>query len=198
MNKKSPNYALRPGTLDDADALAELINYAGEGMPHYLWGKMAQAGETAWDVGRRRACRDEGSFSYRNAVVADVEGEAVACLIGYVIPDAPVVIDKAMPAMFVPLQELENVAPSTWYINVLAAQPRFRGQGLGTKLILTAEEKAIEAGCKGLSIIVADANSGARSLYERLGYDVQATRPMVKEDWESPAANWVLLTKHFS
>lgn len=195
---QSPDYALRPGTLDDADALAQLINYAGEGMPHYLWGKMAEPGETAWDVGRRRARREEGSFSYCNAIVADVAGEAVACLIGYVVPDTPVAIDEAMPAMFVPLQELENLAPSTWYINVLAAKPSFRGQGLGTKLILTAEEKAIEAGCKGLSIIVADANSGARRLYERLDYDEQATRPMVKEAWESPAANWVLLTKHFA
>ena len=25
--------------------LAELVNYAGEGMPFYLWGKLAQAGE---------------------------------------------------------------------------------------------------------------------------------------------------------
>jgi hypothetical protein len=49
----------RRATIDDAPVLAELVNYAGEGMPLYLWGKMAQPGETAWDVGRRRAARLE-------------------------------------------------------------------------------------------------------------------------------------------
>ena len=33
-------------------------------------------------------------------------------------------------AMFVPLQELENLAPGTWYVNVLAVRPEFRGLGL--------------------------------------------------------------------
>jgi hypothetical protein len=37
-----------------------------------------------------------------------------------------------MPAMFVPLQELENLAPGTWYVNVLAAYPEHRSQGHGT------------------------------------------------------------------
>jgi hypothetical protein len=31
----------------DAPLLAELVNYAGEGMPLYLWGKLARPGETA-------------------------------------------------------------------------------------------------------------------------------------------------------
>jgi hypothetical protein len=38
------------------------------------WGKMAEAGQTAWDVGRIRAARDDGAFSWRNAVVAEQDG----------------------------------------------------------------------------------------------------------------------------
>lgn len=192
------NFRLRQGTIDDADALAELINYAGEGLPLYLWGGMAEEGETAWDVGRRRARRNEGSFSYRNAVIAEVDEQPAACLIGYAVPDEPVPIGSDMPAMFVPLQQLENLAPGTWYINVLAARPEFRGRGLGTRLIQLAEEKAAEAGCLGLSIIVSDANRGARRLYERCGCAETATRPMVKEAWENAGGNWVLLTKRWS
>jgi ribosomal protein S18 acetylase RimI-like enzyme len=192
------NFRLRQGAIDDANALAELINYAGEGLPLYLWSGMAEEGETAWDVGRRRAQRDEGSFSYRNAVIAEVDGQPAACLIGYAIPGEPAPIGSDMPAMFVPLQELENLAPDTWYINVLAARPEFRGRGLGTRLIELAEEKAAEAGCGGLSIIVSDANRGARRLYERCGCTEAATRPMVKETWENAGRNWVLLTKRFS
>src|SRR6516165_8682163 len=31
-------------------------------------------------------------------------------------------------------QELENQAPATWYVNVLAVLPQFRNLGLGTEL----------------------------------------------------------------
>jgi hypothetical protein len=43
---------VRPGRIEDADALAELVDYAGEGLPSYLWDKIAEPGETAQEVGR--------------------------------------------------------------------------------------------------------------------------------------------------
>ena len=46
-----------------------------------------------------------------------------------------------------------------------------------------------------MSVIVADANQGARRLYERCGYRRRAQRPMVKEGWASPSTSWVLLVK---
>lgn len=185
----------RAGIPADAPVLAELVNYAGDGLPLYLWGKLAQAGESAWDVGRRRAAREEGSFSYRNAVVIEHEGACAGALIGYEIPDVPEPIGADMPAMFVPLQELENRAPGTWYVNVLAVQPPLRGLGLGTKLLRLADEIGRTLGTRGMSVIVSDANAGARQLYERCGYRERATRPMVKDDWNNPGRNWVLLTK---
>ena len=83
-----------PRVPDDAKALAELINFAGEGLPLYLWDRMAEPGETAWDVGRRRARRDVGGFSWRNATVSEQEGSVAACLIGYLLPEAAPPIDR--------------------------------------------------------------------------------------------------------
>ena len=185
----------RPATQGDAPALTELVNFAGEGLPLYLWTRMAEAGESAWDVGRRRAMRETGSFSYRNATVAETGGRVIAGLIGYPLPDRPEAIDDEMPPMFVPLQELENLAPGTWYVNVLATSPEYRNRGYGTRLLGIAERLAAAAGRPGLSIIVSDANAGARRLYERCGCSEVARRPMVKEGWENPGENWVLLVK---
>jgi ribosomal protein S18 acetylase RimI-like enzyme len=186
----------RHATLDDAHALAELINFAGEGLPLYLWERMAEPGETAWDVGRRRARREEGSFSYRNAILAEDAGRIVACLIGYKLPHEPEPIDPAQtPPMFVPLQELENLAPGTWYVNVLATYPEHRGSGHGTRLLRLAEGLAAGAGRAGLSIVVSDANAGARRLYRRCGYVERASRPMVKDGWKNAGTDWVLLVK---
>src|SRR5262245_23949749 len=148
------NRTSRPAAIDDAGLVAELINYAGEGLPLYLWGEVAEPGEAAWDIGRRRAAREEGSFSYHNATVIEHDGQWAGCLIGYEIPDNPGPIPDDMPAMFVPLQELENLAPGTWYINVLAVRPQFRSQGLGTKLLALAEETARRLGKGEMSVIV--------------------------------------------
>ena len=196
MSAQNSRLTSRTATADDADHLAKLINYAGEGMPLYLWERMAEDGETAWDVGRRRARRTEGGFSFLNATIAETDGEVAGCLIGYALPEESEAIDYAtMPPMFVPLQELENLAPATWYVNVLAVHPHLRGIGVGTALLKIAEQHAANKGCSGLSIIVADANEGARRLYERCGYVERASREMVKDDWENPSKNWVLLTK---
>jgi ribosomal protein S18 acetylase RimI-like enzyme len=187
----------RPARETDAEALAELINFAGEGLPVYLWEKMAEPGETVWDVGRRRARRREGGFSYRNAIVSETEGAVAATLVGYALPEQAASIDyDELPAMFVPLQELENLAPGSWYVNVLATYPQFRGQGLGTDLLRSAEQIATDQGCGTMSIIVSDGNDGARRLYEHCGYRETASRPMVKEDWDNPGNNWVLLVKN--
>ena len=154
-----------------------------------------EPGEAGWDVGRRRAAREEGSFSYRNATIIEHDGQCAGCLIGYAIPDNPEPVPDDMPAMFTPLQELENLAPGTWYLNVLAVQPQFRGQGLGTRFLGLADETARVSGKRGISVIISDANIGARRLYERCGYKQSATRLMVKENWENEGQSWVLLTK---
>jgi ribosomal protein S18 acetylase RimI-like enzyme len=201
MNADAPEPPFFAATPDDADVLAELVNMAGEGLPLYLWQRMAGPGESGWDVGRARARREDGAFSYRNAVVlrdGDAPaGAAVACLIGYDVPDEPVAIGADMPAMFVPLQELENRAPGTWYVNVLATLPARRGRGLGSLLLDYAEAHARAAGRRGLSIIVDDANEGARRLYEARGCREAGRRPIVKEDWACPGTDWVLLVKPF-
>jgi ribosomal protein S18 acetylase RimI-like enzyme len=185
----------RPAVKPDARLLAALVNFAGEGLPLYLWGKLAQSGQTAWDIGVQRASRDEGSFSYRNATIIEHDRQAAGCLIGYEIPDNPDPVVSDMPPMFVPLQELENLAPATWYVNVLAVLPQYRNQGLGMQLLSFADKTGRTLGKRGMSVIVSDGNEGARRLYERSGYRFAATRPMVKEGWVNDGQNWVLLTK---
>ena len=189
----------RHATPSDAPALVELANIAGEGMPFYLWAKMASSDEAILDIGRARARSALGSFSHRNAVVAEAGGQVVASLIGYRLPDEPPAINPGtMPAMLVPMQELENLAPGTFYVNFLATQLDYQRQGYATRLLSIADRMVSETGASGLSIIVTDANQNARRLYESCGYGTAAARPMVKEDWENPGKNWLLLIKVFN
>lgn len=186
---------LRPAAPEDAAALADLVNFASEGMALYVWRKIAGPDGDPWHVGRERAGRDTGSFSYRNGIVVDGGDGPIAALIGYRLPDAPQPIPETMPALFVPLQELENLAPGSWYVNVLAAYPEHRGKGYGGVLLAVADDLAAERATRQLSIIVSDANAGARRLYARSGYREVDRRPKVKESWRTGGTHWLLLIK---
>jgi ribosomal protein S18 acetylase RimI-like enzyme len=181
---------LRPATRDDAGDLARLVDLAGEGLPSYLWAGMAEPGEDVWEVGRRRAARDEGAFSWRNATVATVDGKVAGCLVGY--PIAAAAPEDDLPALFRPIQALENAAVGTWYVNVLATFPALRKRGVASALMAEAERRGGEA---GTSLIVADRNSGARRFYEHRGYVERDRRPMVKEGWRCDSDYWVLMVR---
>jgi ribosomal protein S18 acetylase RimI-like enzyme len=193
MALQPPVHRAIPG---DAAALADLVHFASEGLALHVWTKAAGPGGDPWQVGRERARRATGSFSYRNATVIEEAGRVVAALVGYPLPDHPAPADpSAVPPMFLPLEELEALAPGSWYVNVLAAYPEHRGRGHGSALLSFAESFAAEGGKSRLSIIVSDANGGARRLYERAGYREQDRRRMVKETWTNPGEYWVLLVK---
>lgn len=183
---------LRVASEADASELADLVNFAGEGLPLYIWQGIAKGGQDPWEVGRARQVEKarEGQI-----VVVDLGDGAVASLTGYPIGSEPTPIGDDVPALFRPLQELENKALESWYVNVLACYPEYRGQGLGSRLLDLAEQIAREEGLHRMSVIVADDNAGARRLYERHGYVEAATLPCVKDGWETDTEHWVLLIK---
>ena len=182
---------LRPARREDAPDLARLVDIAGEGLASYLWARGTRPGESAFDVGVRRAARDEGGFSWRNAVIAEV-GDAVAgALIVYRIGETPKPLDD-LPAMFRPLQALENQAPGTLYVNVLATYPDFRRRGVASRLLAEAE---VRAGTAGLSLIVAEGNAPAIALYRAFGFAEAGRAPIVKEGWACASDSWVLMLK---
>ena len=187
---------LRRARLDDAATLAQLIDLAGEGMPGHLWAEMAQAGETALDVGTQRTAREEGGFSYRHTVVAEIDRAVAGMLIGYRQPDPYDTRDMAaVPDIVRPLVELEAEAPGTWYINALAVFPSHQGQGIGSRLLALADALAADAGARTLSLIVAGENTGAFRLYGRSGFRPAAVRPIVAFPGTVHRGDWILMTK---
>ena len=183
---------LRLATKADARELADLVNFAGEGLPHYLWTGLAKTGQDPWEIGRARQAHkaQDGQI-----VVVDHGHGAVASLTGYKIGAEPVEISDDFPPLFRPMQELENQALESWYVNVLACYPEHRSRGLGSLLLDLAEDIARAEDLARTSVIVASANTGARRLYERKGYREVARAPCVKEGWETENEDWVLLVK---
>ncbi len=188
--------SFRPASKADAAALAALVDIAGEGMPAYMWSTLAAPGQSLLEFGRERAQRDAGGFSWRNAVVAEIGGEIAGGLVGYRLDDPYDLGALAgIPPIVQPLVKLEARAPGSWYVNVLATFPEFRGRGIGAKLLEIAESKGDEVGAPALSVIVGSWNETAARLYRRAGYAAGAKEPAIPFPGSRHKGDWVLMVK---
>jgi len=186
---------IRKARASDAPHLVRFINMAADDLPLHFWRKTVGPEGDPWALGEERAVRETGNFSYSNAWLAEVDGAVGACLLGYAAEDEPGPIDPDTPPIFVPLLELEALAPGSWYLNVLATYEAFRGKGLGSALLAHAEEIAVAAGHDTLSLIAEDTHQDALRLYVAKGFQEIARRPVVKGGWIVGASEWILLTK---
>lgn len=176
----SPSPRIRPAKPSDAPTLAKLIDIAGEGIPRWLWSRSSSDGQDPLDVGAERARRTEGGFSYRNALVAERDDRPIGMVLSYAIDTAPDDDPDDLPAPIAPFVELEAQSVGTWYVNALAVSAGWRGAGVGSALMQAAEDLALKAGYRSMSIQVYSQNAGAVQLYERLGYRDHA-RARVRE-----------------
>ena len=196
-----PPASIRPAVPADATHLACFVDMASGGMALRLWETLRAPHQTLFEVGRSRALREDGAFSFRNAHIAEVDGAVAAGLVGYVIaPEhdatrrAPGAGEAAkLPAMVRPLVELEALVPGHWYVNILATYPEYRGRGIGAALLAHAEGRARAAGSHDMALIVASQEEGARRLYHRIGYRELARRQRV--DGSPDGGAWVLMAK---
>ncbi|MGI9369408.1 MAG: hypothetical protein ACR2O2_11290, partial [Ruegeria sp.] len=53
----------------------------------------------------------------------------------------------------------------------------------------------ITASTRDISLIVLDSNQGAIRFYERHGFAVEATEPLVKGDWQVDGEAWILMRR---
>lgn len=64
----------------------------------------------------------------------------------------------------------------TWYLGLIVVTPAARGHGLGTRLLEAVLAHVHAAGGHALRLAVVTTNTGARRLYDRLGFAYVDTR----------------------
>ncbi|MBT3360793.1 MAG: GNAT family N-acetyltransferase [Rhodospirillales bacterium] len=172
----------------DCLRIAELFNIAGAGVPEYVWTNLADEypGLSPLEIGEQRYLREDIAFSFRNTVVAEIDGKVVGILIAFPIEseDEPSQSELAetepesdTPDVMRPFHELE--IPGSYYICGVALSPEHRGRGLGTGFMEIARNTARNEGLKTLSLIAFEQNPRAVKLYEKLGFDIVDSRPLV-------------------
>lgn len=186
----------RNATPGDCLSIAQLALIAGEGIPAYFWEQSRTDDEDIISVGARNAASETDNFSYRNALLAIVDGTIAGMLLAYRLPGPDHHEDLAeYPAFIRPLIELELQVPDSYYINMLAAFPDYRNRGIGTFLMAQVDRLAAEQGCSYASVEVFEQNSGALRLYQRLGFNIIDQRDVVPHACHPYTGKLCLLSK---
>lgn len=167
---------IRRARRGDVPDIAALFRLSSGGVADYIWRTLAEPGEAPLDVGIRRYAREGVDFSYENCLVAEESGAVVGMANGFALKasDEPVTEDDPVLR---PYAELE--APDSFYISGIAVLPPYRGQGLGSRMMLAMRERARAVGLARLSLIAFAANAASIRLYEGLGYRIVDRRPIV-------------------
>lgn len=157
----------RPAAKADSRTIARLYSISSDGVADYIWTRLAEPGQDILDVGQARYEREGTPFSYRSCTIAEVEGEIAGMLVAF-----PMWVDANAPPeedpVLAPYSRLEEDA--SYYVCGVALFPAFRGQGIGSRFMSLAEDAARDEDLAKLSLIVFEQNTGAKKLYDRLGY----------------------------
>ena len=186
----------RAATPADAGLVAELFDMAVGGLAAHRWGERAGKGGDAMAFGRQLIAGGEGRFSYRNAIVAEVDGKVIGVMVGRLEPLAGF---EPRPDLehspIKPWNELEELAGGMWLLRGIAVRPEHRGKGIARTLLAKSEELARQSGAGRLAIVAAEENGAIITLYRDHGFETLARRPVVP--WPNAPHNgdWLLLVK---
>ncbi|REK75708.1 GNAT family N-acetyltransferase [Paenibacillus paeoniae] len=158
----------------DADIIMPLMLSAIDSIAYTLSGTRDDA-ET-WRI-LAEAIRQEGNrLSYRNIIVDRRDGGIAGVLICYAGDEAERLdhpIRERLARDYGPEAAkalVPECQPGDFYLDAVAVDERYQGQGIAKALISAFEQRGIEAGCARLSLIVEQYNDRARALYKKLGF----------------------------
>ncbi|MDQ6420356.1 GNAT family N-acetyltransferase [Paenibacillus sp. LHD-117] len=158
----------------DADKLMPLLLSAIGSIAHTLSGT-SEDSET-WDVLLGYIGQERNRISYGNIIVDRRDGGIAGMLICYP-GDEAIELDR-------PIRErlernygaeaagalVPECKPGDFYLDAVAVDERYRGQGIAKALIAAFEERGKAGGFRRLSLIVEQYNEGAYALYRKLGF----------------------------
>lgn len=166
------NYELniRKATINDAPLIAKVVAMAIGEESAILYG-----GENYMNVFEEIALLEDSQYSYRNAFVAEINGNAVGAVVAYdgaeLYPLRKATLDVISKHTAKELQIADETDASEFYLDSLAVLPEYRGRGIGAQLILAVKDRAFNEYNKNLGLLVDFENPDAERLYQSVGFE---------------------------
>jgi ribosomal protein S18 acetylase RimI-like enzyme len=182
-----PDVTFRPATAADIDRILEIVNASAGEEAVALMGSEQLA--LQYDEGLVRL--DPIPNPSRITVLAQTDDKVVGVL-QYQYGDAPhhsrVDVLKLLLRVLGPVRFVRrlpairsratvdiDVPPDVLHLTNLHVEAAARGQDIGTKLLIWAEDEARRIGARSMTLATLSTNEGGIRLYERFGFEITRT-----------------------
>ena len=186
---------IRPALVQDAADLARLDNVASHGFGDFYWQKRAvEEGSAKPNALAEQAMADpEYRSGWRQAIVAEVDGEVVGGANGYFVDDDPELHQPSPEPVFEPIRQLFELTVGDWLLDWLAVYQSWQGKGIGARLLDEGLNRAKAVGVNA-SLVVEDSNETALALYRSRGFRQRDQRSYIPFNKNSKTQNWLLMS----
>lgn len=133
--------------------------------------------------------REDTLYSWRNTIIADYEGKAIGALTCYDGARYRNLRDITFPlfsgTVNYELSQMEmETSAGEFYIDSMSVLPEYRKQGVATALLKTGIDRARELSIDKASLVVLPSNTGAKRLYESLGFEYEKDMFLFCENYQ--------------
>ncbi|MDE6480884.1 MAG: GNAT family N-acetyltransferase [Muribaculaceae bacterium] len=126
----------------------------------------------------KSSCADPQSmYSWNKSLIAEDEGKPVGCIISYSGDDYQKLREYTWSRLWkdVDTAAIKQTAieayPGEYYLDSLAIEPEYRGNGLGKKLMESAIQEGKELGYDKFALLVAKEKPRLKEYYATLGFE---------------------------
>lgn len=114
-------------------------------------------------------------YSWRNAIVAEVDGKSVGAVVGYDGAQLYALREGTFAVLRKMVGRVSNIVdetePGECYLDSIGVLPKYRGMGVGEALVKAFCERAFAQGHRRVGLIVDQENPNAERLYTSLGFN---------------------------
>lgn len=167
---------IRLATKNDGQAIAPLILVILKDMELPLLEIVSE--ETIVAILNEAIGEPAYRYGFQRGLVYEVDGEVAGVAFGYPSEDEPQ-IDEPLKAVLKKYGLPEDIQlfvdretlPNEWYLDTISVNEKYRGTGIGSKLLNALPDIAKRDGKKVIGLNVDQANPGAKKLYAREGFE---------------------------
>lgn len=139
---------------------------------------MDEAQERLFDRLCRSVVRTDTLYSYRNALVAKLNGTPVGVLVSYPGDRYAAGSHLTIAAVLDGAKEAPETAPGEYYLDSMAIAPEARGLGIGLRLLRAGIDCGTKAGCDRVTLLVDGEKPRLEQYYTRAGF-VREEAPII-------------------
>ena len=173
-------------TFDEGLAFARYLDEAAEGFFHFMLGRRAR------HIIAMAFAQPNHDLSYQNVTFAGLDNTIVGMVSGYSAEQhrrsSRQPLKQAagrrnlrmvvVSTLFAPLLRIiDTIADGDFYLQAIAVDKELRGEGVGSALMDSIEDRAVSSGSARLALDVSAGNESARKFYERRGMTVESQWP---------------------